>query len=95
MTTFIKALVLIGLLASCNNTTEQTENEHGGMHRTEAAAAQYTPEMVVNTTDFVCGMPTTAGIKDTCHLENKAYGFCSPECMAEFKKEPAKYLAKQ
>jgi YHS domain-containing protein len=49
--------------------------------------------MVVNTTDFACGMPVSAGISDTCHYEDKAYGFCSAECKAEFQKEPAKYLA--
>jgi YHS domain-containing protein len=49
--------------------------------------------MVVNTTDFACGMPVSAGISDTAQFEGKAYGFCSAECKAEFQKEPAKYLA--
>jgi YHS domain-containing protein len=38
-------------------------------------------------------MPVTAGISDTCHYEDKAYGFCSPECKDIFLKDPKKYLA--
>jgi YHS domain-containing protein len=51
--------------------------------------------MVVNEKDYTCGMPVTAGISDTCHYEGKAYGFCSSECMAEFKKDPAAAIAKK
>lgn len=87
------AFALFGLLVSCNNSPKENEgSQHSGMHGNEAAAPQYSHEMVVNKKDFICGMPTTAGISDTCHIENKAYGFCSAECMAEFKKEPSKYL---
>jgi YHS domain-containing protein len=56
-------------------------------------ATKYTTDMVVNTKDYACGMPTSAGISDTCHYEGKAYGFCSTECKAEFQKDPAKFLA--
>lgn len=52
----------------------------------------YTPEMVVNKKDFVCGMPTTAGISDTAHFEGNAYGFCSAECKAAFQQDPKSYL---
>ncbi|MEY2587317.1 MAG: hypothetical protein RLY11_1166 [Bacteroidota bacterium] len=54
--------------------------------------AKFTPAMVVNTKDYSCGMPVTAGISDTCHYEGKAYGFCSTECKNEFLKDPKKYL---
>lgn len=92
----INTLALLALLASCNNAAENsTENQHKGMHGQEATAVKYSPEMVSNKKDFICGMPTTAGISDTCQVEGKAYGFCSAECMAEFKKEPEKYLAQQ
>ena len=56
---------------------------------------KYTADMVVNKNDFACGMPVTAGISDTCHIDNKAYGFCSPECKAEFMKDPKKYLTQK
>ena len=65
--------------AACNSSADET--------------AKYTAEMVVNKTDFTCGMPTSAGISDTCHYEGKAYGFCSSECKAEFQKNPAAALA--
>lgn len=39
--------------------------------------------------DLACGMPVTAGVSDTAHYDNKVYGFCSPECKAEFEKNPA------
>lgn len=58
-------------------------------------ASLYTPEMVVNKEDFTCGMPVSAGISDTCHVDGKAYGFCSVECKDEFLKNPKKYLTKK
>jgi YHS domain-containing protein len=51
--------------------------------------------MVVNKEDFTCGMPVSAGISDTCHVDGKAYGFCSAECKDEFLKDPKKYLTKK
>lgn len=72
------------------NTAEAVENN---TEMTVKESAAYTPDMVVNTKDYACGMPTSAGINDTCHVDGKAYGFCSPECKAEFKKDPAKYIA--
>ncbi len=62
---------------------------------TENSHEQFKPEMVVNKTDFACGMPVSAGIKDTAQFEGKAYGFCSSECKTEFLKTPSKYLAQQ
>jgi YHS domain-containing protein len=92
----INTLALLALLVSCNNASENSaENQHKGMHEQETVSIKYTPEMVSNKTDFICGMPTTAGISDTCQIEGKAYGFCSAECMAEFKKDPGKYVAQQ
>jgi YHS domain-containing protein len=58
-----------------------------------ASPAVFTAEMVVNKKDFICEMPVSAGISDTCHIDGKAYGFCSHECMLEFKADPAKYLS--
>ena len=57
--------------------------------------AKYTPEMVVNKNDYACGMPVTAGINDTSHIDGKAYGFCSSECKNEFLKDPNKYLSQK
>lgn len=67
--------------APTKDNPENMESEH-----------KYTPEMVVNKKDFVCGMPTTAGISDTAHFEGNAYGFCSSECKAAFQQDPKSYL---
>ena len=34
--------------------------------------------------DTSCGMPLSAGLEDTVHLNGKIYGFCSPECKQDF-----------
>lgn len=89
-------MMMVGALACSNNEEKSNEGQQETMHQTETAAeTKYTPDMVVNEKDFTCGMPVTAGISDTCHYEGKAYGFCSPECMAEFKKDPAAAIAKK
>jgi YHS domain-containing protein len=49
--------------------------------------------MVNNGKDPVCGMPVTAGISDTAHYQGNVLGFCSPECKAEFVKDPAALIA--
>lgn len=90
------AFLMLGALA-CNNqenTTSEASSEAMHQHD-EATEVKYTPDMVVNEKDYTCGMPVTAGISDTCHYEGKAYGFCSAECMAEFKKDPAAAIAKK
>lgn len=88
--------LVLALLASCGNqektvTKEQSMEMKQDTTTTEVAA--FTPEMVVNKKDYSCGMPVSAGISDTCHVDGKAYGFCSSECKAEFLKDPKKYIA--
>ncbi len=89
------ALLMLGALACGNNQETSTETKQEVMQQHEDVEAKYTPDMVVNEKDYTCGMPVTAGISDTCHYEGKAYGFCSAECMAEFKKDPAGNIAKK
>lgn len=89
------ALLMLGALACSNNQETSNEPQQEVMQQHEAAEAKYTADMVVNEKDYTCGMPVTAGISDTCHYEGKAYGFCSAECMAEFKKDPAGNIAKK
>ena len=99
-----KAMKLIFLLsasllfvASCSNNVEKKAETTPANSSTEMVkeTSVYTPEMVVNKEDFTCGMPVSAGISDTCHVEGKAYGFCSVECKDEFLKDPKKYLTKK
>lgn len=90
------ALLIIGAFACSNQEKTTPEETASPMHQhEEATAVKYTPDMVVNEKDYTCGMPVTAGISDTSHYEGKAYGFCSSECMAEFKKDPAAAIAKK
>ena len=42
--------------------------------------------------DLSCGMPLTAGLEDTAVYKGKYYGFCSPECKADFIKNAADYI---
>jgi YHS domain-containing protein len=46
--------------------------------------------------DLVCGMEMKDGsIGDTAVYQSKVYGFCSPECKGEFKKNPSQYLTQK
>ena len=37
--------------------------------------------------DTICGMPLSAGVEDTLHVNGKIYGFCAKECKEEFIKQ--------
>lgn len=91
------AILFILSMLSIGCSEQKAENNAGAVENNMEMAVNeshtYTPDMVVNTKDYACGMPTSAGISDTCHVDGKAYGFCSSECKAEFQKDPAKYLA--
>ncbi|MFM7222453.1 MAG: YHS domain-containing protein [Bacteroidota bacterium] len=89
--TFVVLIALISFSCGGNEAPAAEESAPSEM----ITEVKYTPEMVVNTKDYTCGMPVTAGISDTCHIDGNAYGFCSKECMNEFKKDPAKVLAQQ
>lgn len=92
-TTIAILFTILSLACSSNKENTAVESKQPDMKSAMENNNHYKPEMVVNTTDFACGMPVSAGISDTCHFEEKAYGFCSPECKVEFQKEPTKYLA--
>ena len=83
------AVLLLLAFTACDNKQEKKAETPV----VTADTVKFTPSMVVNEKDYSCGMPVTAGISDTCHLEGKAYGFCSKECKDEFLKDPKKYLA--
>jgi YHS domain-containing protein len=91
MTLFLLGAFLLAV--SCSQQTANPENKMAEVSPTETEKVRYTTDMVVNTKDYACGMPTSAGISDTCHYQGKAYGFCSSECKAEFQKDPEKFLA--
>ncbi len=94
--------LLLVVFVSCNESPKEkvAENEmapvkHGASmdhHTLSDSAAKYTPEMVANKRDFICGMPVTAGIADTAHYDGKVYGFCASECKAEFLQNPKAHV---
>jgi len=91
-----KILIPISILFSMISCSNNQEPAQMPAHENTSAMEQsrkYTPEMVVNKKDFVCGMPTTAGISDTSHYKGNAYGFCSAECKAAFLLDPQSYVA--
>jgi YHS domain-containing protein len=45
--------------------------------------------------DYSCGMPVSAGVSDTTTYKGKLYGFCSPECKADFLSKPEEYISKK
>ena len=84
--------------ASCgSNNNEQNANALTDtvtvMTNDTTAQKTYDIAMVDNKKDPTCGMPTTAGISDTTHYQNKVIGFCSTECKAEFLKNPKANIA--
>ena len=90
--------ILLGIFlfaASCSEQAKepQTKTTENQAQMETPENPHFTSDMVVNTKDYACGMPISAGISDTCHYEGKIYGFCSAECKAEFQKNPVKYLA--
>lgn len=89
----MKYRLVIGLIITVLFACNQQEEKKAEMPVSESDTSKFTPAMVVNQKDYACGMPVTAGIMDTCHVEGKAYGFCSAECKNEFLKDPKKYLA--
>ena len=98
---FAAGLLLL-MMASCNETPEpKVDNKalapakHGTLmdHHSSADSVirKFSPDMVANKRDFICGMPVTAGIADTAHYDGKVYGFCATECKAEFLQNPKAY----
>jgi len=84
------------LLAACGDNNKQPANHTATsteMATNSVIEKTYTVAMVDNKKDPTCGMPTTAGISDTAHYENKVLGFCSTECKAEFLKNPKANMA--
>ncbi len=89
----IVAFAVIATACNENNAEGQSVKQDTSTSMTQTQTLHITTDMVVNKKDFACGMPTSAGITDTCHYQDKAYGFCSPECKAEFQNNPEKFLA--
>lgn len=96
------ALFISFLFASCSNnetasSPSATPVKHGATMQVVPtdSVPKFTPDMVSNKRDFICGMPVIAGIADTAQYKGKVYGFCATECKDEFLKSPEAYTAKK
>jgi len=97
MRNYISIIATVILLPACNsNKAKQPEAtaDTVTMKVAPASAKDFSKLTFANKRDIVCHMPLTAGIGDTASYKGKLYGFCSPECKAEFVKDPAGYMAK-
>lgn len=93
LTTILLGMFLLAASCSQQAAENQSKPADNQPQMVTQENTRFTTDMVVNNKDYACGMPTSAGISDTCHYEGKVYGFCSTECKAEFQKDPVKYLA--
>jgi len=92
-------LFVFAMLLSCNNAEQKNTSLsiNDSTSFVEDTIAMHTEDLFKDVVfdskkDFVCGMPTSAGVSDTLHYKDKIYGFCSKECKDEFVKNPAAYL---
>lgn len=86
--------VLAILFLSCKETTSakpvQQESMPVTSHKKDFSGVVFAVKK-----DLSCGMPLTAGLTDTAVYQGKYYGFCSPECKADFEKNAAAYIKKK
>ena len=94
-------------LGGCTHQSENQSKEtgHAAEHqghsnekssKTEASGKQTMKQVdYAVKKDLICGMPISAGVTDTAHYKGKIYGFCAPECKADFVKDPEALLAAQ
>lgn len=89
--TLLIVAMCIGMFSACTNANkheETTEKESKHMHnmsgQTSTDNAPFKNVDFASKYDTICGMPLSAGIEDTLHLNGKIYGFCATECKDEF-----------
>jgi len=90
---FFIALVLLGTLLTSSCDTVTSTKTVTVEDKSVDSTKTYNIALVNNTKDPACGMPVTAGIGDTAHYNGQVLGFCSTECKATFKKDPAALIA--
>jgi YHS domain-containing protein len=85
----ILILIMITVLAACDEAKQENTTETTGtnrMHDSTAAAPDFSMVQFASKRDTICRMPLTAGVSDTAIVDGKTYGFCSKECKEEFLK---------
>ena len=82
------------ILGSCNQkaSTPKADDKPA----TESKSVKIKLADLASNKDYNCGMTLEEGaIADTTTYQGKIYGFCSPECKADFLKDPEASLAKK
>ena len=92
------SIAAVFLLTACNQPkTNTVAVQHSdtamNMHSNHKTEKLFANVVFDDRYDLSCGMPLSAGITDTAHYQKKVYGFCSPECKADFIKDPKKLLS--
>lgn len=87
----LMAIAMTGFIYSCGNKTENHSED--GNHEMEMA--ETLDVKIDNKIDPVCGMEMKEGmIRDTIHLNENTFGFCSKNCKETFAKKPEEFLDK-
>jgi len=83
---FLVVLITIQFSCQSGNDTKGKENEVAipAADTNKAEEKPFANIQFASKIDTSCGMPLTAGIGDTLHLNDKIYGFCSKDCKEEF-----------
>jgi YHS domain-containing protein len=90
----IVGTIIVAALISCNQTNKAVpEKKMEAMPVKDSAKNNLGGLSYASTKDLSCGMPISAGLSDTATYKGKLYGFCSPECKADFLKDPEAHLA--
>jgi YHS domain-containing protein len=87
----LSGALLLGACGASHNNAASTANKdssHVVADTATVATKTYDIALIDNKKDPTCGMPTSAGVSDTAHYQNKVIGFCSTECKNEFLKNP-------
>ena len=92
---FITCFALINCNTKISNNKVQKikQDKLQSSKQTVPVADVYKDMHFDNNKDFSCGMPVSAGVKDTVQYKGKLYGFCAKECKDDFLKDPEGHLA--
>lgn len=96
---YILSLAILGLYISCNQGAKKETTPAAVPNKDTMAVGKPVADFKTmhfdHDKDFICGMPTSAGVSDTAQYKGKVYGFCSEDCKGEFVKDPEAYVTKK
>jgi hypothetical protein len=89
MARIILITIIVAMNFSCGS-GDQARESGDQVTATPAAATDTAKEKPFENVQFAskydtsCGMPLSAGVEDTLHVNDKVYGFFSKECKEDF-----------